>query len=187
MILLIDNYDSFVYNLARYAQELGHDVVVVRNDEITIDDIKKQSPSHIIISPGPCSPNEAGISNDVIMHFSPTIPILGICLGHQCIGHVFGATVRRSQYPMHGKTDQVIHNAEGIFHHVPSPFTVTRYHSLIIDNLPPSLMATAHSQKTKEIMAIRHISYPTIGLQFHPEAILTEYGYDLLRNFLSLS
>ncbi|MCX7338419.1 MAG: aminodeoxychorismate/anthranilate synthase component II [Alphaproteobacteria bacterium] len=185
MILLIDNYDSFVYNLARYVVELGWTTAVHRNDQITLDQIADLNPTSIIISPGPCSPNEAGISNDVIRHFGHKIPILGVCLGHQCIGHVFGGIVTKARKPMHGKSSPISHNGAGIFRGLPNPLLVGRYHSLIVstDALPDDLVVTATSQEG-EVMALAHKTHPIIGVQFHPEAVLTQHGHDLLRNFL---
>ena len=183
MILLIDNYDSFVYNLARYVRELGHDAVVRRHDAISLDEIASLSPTHIILSPGPCTPREAGISTDVVRRFAPTIPILGVCLGHQCIGEAFGGQIVRAAKPMHGKVSAIIHDGSGVFAGLPSPMHVTRYHSLIIEEAPDSLRVTARSE-TGEIMAVQHREYPTIGVQFHPESALTEYGYRMLATFL---
>jgi anthranilate synthase/aminodeoxychorismate synthase-like glutamine amidotransferase len=185
MILLIDNYDSFVYNLARYVSELGWPRQVVRNDAISLDEIESLNPSHIIISPGPCTPNEAGISNAAIERFGATIPILGVCLGHQCIGQVYGGHVGRALRPMHGKTTPIEHNGQGVFTGLDSPLTVTRYHSLIVERggFPDQLAITA-SSPDGEIMALRHRQHPVVGVQFHPEAVLTEGGYQLLRNFL---
>ncbi|MEA3349259.1 MAG: aminodeoxychorismate/anthranilate synthase component II [Chloroflexota bacterium] len=185
MILLIDNYDSFVYNLARYVSELGWPRQVVRNDALTLDEIETLAPTHIIISPGPCTPNEAGISNAVIQHFGAIIPTLGVCLGHQCIGQVYGGQVVPAGQPMHGKTSPIEHDGQGIFNGIPSPLTVTRYHSLVVSpkNLPSPLAITARSPDG-EIMALRHRQHPVVGVQFHPEAVLTESGYQLLQNFL---
>ncbi len=185
MILLIDNYDSFVYNLARYVSELGWPRQVVRNDAISLDEIESLNPSHIIISPGPCTPNEAGISNAAIERFGATIPILGVCLGHQCIGQVYGGRVGRALRPMHGKTTPIEHNGQGVFTGLDSPLTVTRYHSLIVERagFPDQLTITA-SSPDGEIMALRHRQHPVVGVQFHPEAVLTGGGYHLLRNFL---
>ncbi len=186
MILLIDNYDSFVYNLARYGQELGHEVAVYRNDCLTLKQIEKLKPDQIVISPGPCTPDEAGVSNQIAQYFGGKIPILGVCLGHQCIGKSFGGDVIRAQSPMHGKTSMIIHKATGIFRDLPDPLKVTRYHSLVVsnDNLPACLEVTATSIDD-EIMAFSHKELPIVGVQFHPEAILTHYGYDILRNFLN--
>jgi para-aminobenzoate synthetase component II len=185
MILLIDNYDSFVWNLARYVGELGHPRIVVRNDGITLDEIAGLAPSHIIVSPGPCTPNEAGISNAAITTFGPKIPVLGVCLGHQCIGDVFGGRVARALRPMHGKTSLVRHDGTGVFAGLPDPLRVTRYHSLIVKDqgLPEALRVTARSEEG-EIMGLAHREHPITGVQFHPEAVLTERGHDLLRNFL---
>jgi anthranilate synthase/aminodeoxychorismate synthase-like glutamine amidotransferase len=183
MIVLIDNYDSFVYNIARYCRELDHQVRVVRNDQISIPEIKKLAPKHIIISPGPCTPNEAGISNAIIKQLGPQIPILGICLGHQCIGQVFGGQVVKARRPMHGKTSLISHTSKSIFSGLPNPLRVTRYHSLVVQNLPETLEILATFDD--EIMAIAHRSHPIIGVQFHPEAVLTQAGHRLLYNFLS--
>ena len=187
MILLIDNYDSFVWNLARYVSELGHTRIVVRNDATSLDDIAALAPTHIIVSPGPCSPAEAGISNAVITAFGETVPVLGVCLGHQCIGAALGGRVARAQRPMHGKTSLVRHGGTGVFAGLPDPLRVTRYHSLIVEDeaLPDCLEVTARSEEG-EVMALAHRTQPTVGVQFHPEAVLTEHGHDLLRNFLQL-
>ena len=186
MILVIDNYDSFVFNLSRYVVELGYETAVFRNDKITIADIKQMAPSHIIISPGPCSPNEAGISLELITTFMKTIPILGVCLGHQAIAQACGGKVVRAQYPKHGKSDKISHNGKGIFRNLPNPLTVARYHSLIVENdsLPEVLKVTATTDKN-EIMAIEHQIYPLVGVQFHPESVLTEHGHTILRHFIS--
>ncbi|MBM7624348.1 aminodeoxychorismate/anthranilate synthase component II [Sporohalobacter salinus] len=185
MILMIDNYDSFTYNLVQYCGQLGVDIKVQRNDKITIEEIKELNPEKIIISPGPCTPLEAGISNDVVRNFKGEIPILGICLGHQCIGHVFGANIIRAENLMHGKTSEIHHNEEGIFTDVEVPFIATRYHSLIIERttIPDCFEITAWTEDD-EIMGIRHKEYDIVGLQFHPESILTKAGHDLLANFL---
>jgi anthranilate synthase/aminodeoxychorismate synthase-like glutamine amidotransferase len=185
MILLIDNYDSFVYNLARYVRELGETPLVKRHDAITIDEIFKLAPSHIIISPGPCAPKEAGISNDVVRQVGPTIPILGVCLGHQCIGEAYGGQILRAGAPMHGKTSRIHHYGTGLFEGLPNPFTATRYHSLVIapSSLPEELRVTATSEDG-EIMGVQHVEYPVHGVQFHPESVLTEHGYRLLDHFL---
>jgi anthranilate synthase/aminodeoxychorismate synthase-like glutamine amidotransferase len=186
MILLIDNYDSFVYNLARYVRELGHEAIVRRHDALALDDIAYLAPSHIILSPGPCTPAEAGISTSVVRRFGPSIPILGVCLGHQCIGAAYGARIVRAGRPMHGKVSRVTHDGLGIFTGLPSPFHATRYHSLVIapDSVPDALRVTARSEDG-EIMAVAHRDHPTIGVQFHPESALTEYGYFLLGSFLN--
>jgi anthranilate synthase/aminodeoxychorismate synthase-like glutamine amidotransferase len=188
VILVVDNYDSFVYNLARYVGELGHPRLVVRNDQITLDDVLAIAPSHIILSPGPCTPAEAGISNRLIRHFGRTTPILGVCLGHECIGAAYGGTVERSRRPMHGKTCLIEHEGAGVFAGLPDPLRVTRYHSLIVaeKDLPAELRITARSEEG-EIMALQHARDPVVGVQFHPEAVLTEHGHALLRNFLALS
>lgn len=185
MILLIDNYDSFVFNLARYVHELGEIPLVRRHDEITVDEIFSLAPSHIVISPGPCSPTEAGISTEVVRQIGASIPILGVCLGHQCIGAAYGAEILRAGAPMHGKTSRIHHTGAGLFQGVPNPFTATRYHSLVIgrESLPPVLRVTATSED-EEIMAVQHVEYPVYGVQFHPESVLTEYGYRLIDHFL---
>ncbi len=185
MILVIDNYDSFVHNLARYMRVLGWKCRVVRNDAIGLDEIAALRPSHIVISPGPCTPNEAGISSAVVERFAPELPILGVCLGHQCIGQVFGGRVVRAGRPVHGKTSAVEHDGSGVFAGLPNPLRATRYHSLVVagDSLPETLVVTARSEDG-EIMALRHRDFPATGVQFHPEAILTQSGFDLLRNFL---
>jgi anthranilate synthase/aminodeoxychorismate synthase-like glutamine amidotransferase len=185
MILLIDNYDSFVYNLARYISELGFEKKVVRNNAITRTEIDRLKPSHIIISPGPCTPNEAGVSLDVIQQFGEKIPILGVCLGHQAIGQAYGGKVVRALRPVHGQSSFITHDRQGIFQGLNNPLQVARYHSLIVshDDLPPELIATAYCEQG-EIMALRHRHYPVYGVQFHPESILTEQGHALLKNFL---
>jgi anthranilate synthase/aminodeoxychorismate synthase-like glutamine amidotransferase len=185
VILLLDNYDSFVYNLARYVRELGETPLVIRNDAISLDQIRALAPSHIIVSPGPCSPAEAGISVSAIREFGPTIPILGVCLGHQAIGTAYGAEVVRARKPMHGKTSRVHHDGSELFTGVPSPFIATRYHSLVIapDSLPSTLRVTATSEDG-EIMAVAHRTDPVVGVQFHPESALTEHGYWLIDRFL---
>jgi anthranilate synthase component 2 len=185
MILLIDNYDSFVYNLARYVRELGEEPVVRRHDAISVDDILAMGPSHIIISPGPCSPAEAGISTEVVRRAGPSIPILGVCLGHQCIGAAYGGEIVRAGRPMHGKISRIHHGGAGIFSGVPSPFYATRYHSLVIApaSVPPDLEVLATSEDG-EVMAVRHVRDPVYGVQFHPESVLTEHGYRLVDHFL---
>lgn len=188
MILLIDNYDSFVYNLARYVKELGHDCLVVRNDAIAIDDIKNRiRPSHIIISPGPCSPDEAGISVEVVKCLGATIPILGVCLGHQAIGQAFGAPIVKAKKPMHGKSAAIWHNGKSLYQGLESPLSVARYHSLIVSpsNFPADLEITARSAEG-EIMSLQHKVLPIYGIQFHPESILTKQGKNILRRFLKL-
>ena len=186
MILLIDNYDSFVHNLARYVRELGLEAVVCRNDAVTLADIESLDPSHIILSPGPCSPIEAGVSVDLVRRFGPTIPILGVCLGHQCIGAAFGARIVRAGRPVHGRTSPVSHDGSGIFAGLPTPLRAARYHSLAIDHtsLPHDLRVTARAADDGEIMAVEHRRYPIVGLQFHPESAASEYGYALLDRFL---
>ncbi len=185
MILLIDNYDSFVYNLARYVAELGEEPVVRRNDALTLDDVARLEPSHIIVSPGPCSPAEAGISVDVVRRFGPTIPILGVCLGHQAIGAAYGGQIVRATRPMHGKTSRIAHDGTGVFADLPSPLVATRYHSLVIapESMPPGLLVNAVSDDG-EIMGVRHSVDPVHGVQFHPESVLTRYGYCMLARFL---
>ena len=191
MLLMIDNYDSFTYNVVQYLGELKADVNVMRNDEITIDDIEALAPEKIVISPGPCTPNEAGISMAVIDRFAGTIPILGICLGHQSIGQVYGANIVRARQVMHGKTSPIYHKDKGVFHQLHNPFEATRYHSLVIEknSLPDCLEVTAWTQTADgdidEIMGVRHKTLAVEGVQFHPESILTEHGHDLLRNFLN--
>ncbi len=187
MLLIIDNYDSFTYNLVQYFGELGAEPLVKRNDEIALDEIVDLQPDGIVISPGPCTPREAGISNDVIRKLGPTLPVLGVCLGHQCIGHVFGGEVVRAGRLMHGKTSPILHDNTGVFGDLPSPFEATRYHSLIIDppSMPASLVVNARTAED-EIMGVRHREYPIHGVQFHPESILTRHGKDLLKNFLRL-
>jgi len=184
MILIIDNYDSFVYNLAQYLGELGWQPVVYRNDQITLAQIEELAPTHIVISPGPCTPLEAGISNEVVRHFGGKIPILGVCLGHQCIGYAYGGRIGRAS-PVHGKTSFIHHDGETIYQGLTNPFPATRYHSLIIEpeSFPSCLKITA---KTPEdiIMGVRHRDYVVEGVQFHPESILTELGHDILTNFL---
>lgn len=185
MILLIDNYDSFVYNLARYVRELGEQALVRRHDVLSLDQIRHLSPSHIIISPGPCSPKEAGISTEVVRQLGGEIPILGVCLGHQCIGAAYGGVIARAGMPMHGKISRIHHEGSGIFSGLPNPFIATRYHSLVIapDSMPSSLRVTARSDDG-EIMAVQHATHPVYGVQFHPESVLTEHGYRLLDHFL---
>ena len=185
MLLMIDNYDSFTYNLVQYFGELGQTVVVYRNDEITLDEIAARTPQYLVVSPGPCSPSEAGISVAAIQRFAGQIPILGVCLGHQAIGQAFGGNIVHARQLMHGKTSPITHADQGIFHGLPSPFTATRYHSLVIegDSCPDCLEITAHTDDG-EIMGIRHKTLAIEGVQFHPEALLTEHGHALLDNFL---
>ena len=188
MILMIDNYDSFTYNLVQYLGEMGQELRVFRNDEITLAQIRKMKPSRIVISPGPGNPKQAGISKDVIKHLGPKMPVLGVCLGHQCIGEVFGGKVVQAKRLMHGKTSQIFHNGRDIFKGIDNPFVATRYHSLLVEpkGLPKELEITAQT-KEKEIMGLRHKKFPIYGVQFHPESILTQPGKDILRNFLSLT
>ena len=192
MLLMIDNYDSFTYNLVQYLGELGADVRVFRNDKITLEEIEVLAPEHIVISPGPCTPNEAGVSVDTIKHFAGRVPILGVCLGHQSIGQAFGGRIGHAREIMHGKTSMIHHNNGGVFHGLPQPFEATRYHSLVIepDSLPDSLEVTAWTADAQgeqdEIMGVRHRELPVEGVQFHPESILTGCGHDLLRNFLEI-
>ena len=187
MLLMIDNYDSFTYNLVQYFGELGEDVKVVRNDEISLDEVAAMKPDHIVVSPGPCTPNEAGISVPLIERFAGRIPLLGVCLGHQSIGQAFGGRIVHARELMHGKTSAISHNGQGVFRSLPNPFLATRYHSLVIEreSLPDCLEITAWTEDG-EIMGVRHRSLPVEGVQFHPESILTEHGHALLRNFLGL-
>ncbi|MCC3377251.1 aminodeoxychorismate/anthranilate synthase component II [Cohnella sp. REN36] len=186
MILVIDNYDSFTYNLVQYLGELGEEIVVRRNDEIDLDGVAALKPDHILISPGPCTPNEAGISLELIARFKGEIPILGVCLGHQSIGQAFGGDVVRADKLMHGKTSEITHDGRTIFEGIPSPFTATRYHSLIVkrETLPDELEISAESDDG-EIMGLRHKTYAIEGVQFHPESIMTDHGRTMLRRFLS--
>ena len=190
MLLMIDNYDSFTYNVVQYLGELGADVHVVRNDEIAVADIEALAPEKIVISPGPCTPNEAGVSMEVIRSYAGRLPILGICLGHQSIGQVFGGKVVRARAVMHGKTSPIFHRGEGVFRGLSEPFEATRYHSLVVEreSLPDCLEITAWTQtesgQVDEIMGLRHRDLAIEGVQFHPESILTAHGHDLLRNFL---
>ncbi len=192
MLLMIDNYDSFTYNVVQYLAELGADVRVVRNDEISVADIEKLNPERLVISPGPCTPNEAGISLEAIRHFAGKLPILGVCLGHQAIGQVYGGDVIRAGRVMHGKVSPVYHADQGLFHSLNNPLQATRYHSLVIDKntLPDCLEVTAWTRNedgsVEEIMGVRHKTLPIEGVQFHPESIMTEQGHELLRNFLRL-
>jgi anthranilate synthase/aminodeoxychorismate synthase-like glutamine amidotransferase len=185
VILLVDNYDSFVWNLARYVAELGAEPVVRRNDAITLDEIAALAPSHVIVSPGPCSPAEAGISIDVIRRFGPATPLLGVCLGHQAIGAAYGGQIVRARRPMHGKTSRVTHDGTGVFAGLPSPLVATRYHSLVIapDSMPAGLLVNATSEDG-EIMGVRHAAHPVHGVQFHPESVLTQHGYRMVERFL---
>ena len=186
-ILMVDNYDSFTYNLVQYLGELGQELIVHRNDKITLEQVKRMKPDRIVISPGPGSPKEAGISTEIIRELGPKIPLLGVCLGHQCIGAVYGGVVERNYRLMHGKTSPIHHDGKGVFKGLPNPFEATRYHSLVVrrDRFPKELEITAET-KEKEIMGLRHRRYPIAGVQFHPESILTRPGMQLLRNFLKL-
>jgi len=188
MLLVIDNYDSFTYNLVQYFGELGASLLVKRNDEISLDEIERLNPERICISPGPCTPREAGISNDVLRRFAPSRPIFGVCLGHQCMGDVFGGEVIRAPRLMHGKTSMIHHDGKGVFKGLSNPFEATRYHSLIVreESLPACLEITARTPE-QEIMGLRHREFPTHGVQFHPESIATEGGHKLLGNFLELA
>ena len=188
MIVVVDNYDSFTYNLVQYLGELGETVRVYRNDQTTVEEIGAQAPEAIVISPGPCAPADAGISVDVLRRLGPTVPTLGVCLGHQCIGEAFGGQVIRAPEIMHGKTSLVYHDGEGLFTGLPNPLEAGRYHSLIVErsSLPDALVSTAQTSKGL-IMGLRHVSYPVVGVQFHPESIMTTSGKDLLRNFLRMA
>jgi anthranilate synthase component 2 len=190
MLLMIDNYDSFTYNLVQYLGELGSDVHVFRNDQISVQEIERVKPDHIVISPGPCTPNEAGVSVAAILHFAGKIPLLGVCLGHQSIGQAFGGQVVHARQVMHGKTSEIYHGGQGVFSGLPRPFEATRYHSLVLEkgSLPPCLEITAWTQtddgQVDEIMGVRHREFAVEGVQFHPESILTQHGHQLLKNFL---
>ena len=188
MILLIDNYDSFVYNIARYVGKLGRARRVVRNDSIMVDEIRDLNPDAIILSPGPCTPREAGVCLSLIREFHREIPILGVCLGHQCIGEVFGGRTVRAEKPMHGKTSLIIHNGAGLFMGIPDPVEAARYHSLIVD-LPANseLQVGARVEGERTIMALHHPAWPVYGVQFHPESVMTSYGVDMMRNFLTVA
>ncbi len=188
MILMVDNYDSFTYNLVQYLCELGAEVLVRRNDAITVDEIERLAPEQIVISPGPGTPDEAGVSCDVIRVFGGRIPILGVCLGHQCIGQVYGGRIVRAARLMHGKTSWIRHDGQGIFRGLPNPFEATRYHSLVIEraSMPPVLHICAETEDG-EVMAVRHRDAPVVGVQFHPESVLTQHGHQLLKNFLELA
>jgi len=187
MILMIDNYDSFTYNLVQYLGEMGEDLRVFRNNKITIEEIEELKPDRILISPGPCTPNEAGISVDTIKHFGGKVPIFGVCLGHQSIGHAFGGNIIRAGRLMHGKTSMIQHDGKGIFEGIPNPFRAIRYHSLLIErsSIPSCLEITAETDQG-EIMGVRHKEMAIEGVQFHPESVLTEHGKDLLRNFVKM-
>ncbi|MCF6225232.1 MAG: aminodeoxychorismate/anthranilate synthase component II [Xanthomonadales bacterium] len=193
MILMIDNYDSFTFNLVQYLGELGAEVKVCRNDELEVSQVGELKPSHIVISPGPCTPDEAGISLQLVREYAGKIPIFGVCLGHQAIAQAFGATIIRADRIMHGKTSKIHHDGQGVFADIPDPFTATRYHSLVIqpDTLADELEVTSWTLNPdgshEEIMGVRHKQYPLEGVQFHPESILTEHGHDLLKNFLEFN
>jgi len=185
---MIDNCDSFTYSLVQYFAELGADVVVKRNDEITVDQIAAMNPRHIVVSPGPCTPNEAGVSVAAIKHFAGKIPVLGVCLGHQAIAAAFGAQIVRAPEPMHGRVSPMLHDGQGVFAGLPSPFSACRYHSLVVDEATlPSCLAVSARTADRVVMAVRHRDRPLVGLQFHPESILTSHGYALLAAFLRLS
>jgi anthranilate synthase/aminodeoxychorismate synthase-like glutamine amidotransferase len=187
MILMIDNYDSFTYNLVQYLGQLGQDVVVYRNDGITIDEIRRLTPDAIFLSPGPCTPKEAGITVDVIREFHKSVPIMGVCLGHQAIGYTFGGNVIRAGRLMHGKTSQILHDGNSIFKGLPNPFTAGRYHSLLVEKVSlPSCLEISAETEEGEIMGIRHKEYPVEGIQFHPESILTPHGKRIIKNFLDI-
>jgi len=187
MLLLIDNYDSFTYNLFQYLSELGEEVVVLRNDKTTLDEIERMKPERLVISPGPSTPMNAGISNDVIKHFGPALPVLGVCLGHQCIGYSYGGTIGQAKAIMHGKSSLIYHNNQGVLAGLPNPFPAIRYHSLVVkrDGLPDCFEVTAWTDDG-EIMGLRHKQHPVEGVQFHPESFMTQVGKDLLRNFIKL-
>ena len=186
MLLLIDNYDSFTYNLFQYLSELGEEVVVVRNDKVTLEEVDRMKPQRIVISPGPSTPQRAGISNEVIKYFGSTLPILGVCLGHQCIGYSYGATIGQAKEIMHGKSSLIYHNSQGVLAGLPNPLSAIRYHSLVVqrEELPDCLKVTAWTDDGT-IMGLRHRQYPVEGVQFHPESFMTEVGKDVLRNFLT--
>lgn len=183
MILIIDNYDSFVHNIARYFVELGARVHVVRNDEVTAQDLKARA---VVISPGPCTPNEAGVSLDVIQDYSGKLPILGVCLGHQAIGQMFGGKVVRAKQPMHGDYSAITHDNSGVFEGLPQSFNVGRYHSLVVEDVDDTPLRITARSEDGTIMGLQHVAHPTFGVQFHPESILTEHGYDMFRNFLKV-
>ena len=184
-VFMIDNYDSFTYNLVQYLGELGAEIIVKRNDHTTLDEIAQEQPSHLVVSPGPCTPNEAGISMDAIRRFgAERLPVLGVCLGHQAIGQVYGGVVRRAGAPVHGKTDEIGHDGRGVFTSLPDPFTATRYHSLVVDEALPDCLELSAWNAEGIVMGVRHRDLPVHGVQFHPESVLTGAGLDLLRNFL---
>lgn len=187
MIAVIDNYDSFTYNLVQYFGELGAELTVFRNDEVTVAELEALRPDHIVISPGPGDPQDGGVSNDVIRSLGPTTPVLGVCLGHQCIGEVYGGVVTRAPRLMHGKTSSVYHNGQGVFNGIPSPFKATRYHSLIVEEPLPEVLEVTAFTRDGEVMGLQHREYPVMGVQFHPESILTEHGKRILQNFLKIA
>ncbi len=187
MILIIDNYDSFTHNLARYVEMTGERTKILRNDAISVSEVKTLNPSAIILSPGPCTPSEAGISLELIKALAPTTPILGVCLGHQCIGEAFGGTTIRAKNPIHGQASTINHDATGIFQNLPTPLQVGRYHSLITHNPSPAELEITATTENGTIMAMRHKHYPTYGVQFHPESILTEHGHHFIENFIKLA
>jgi len=184
-LLIIDNYDSFTYNLAQAFGKLGAEVCVYRNDQITLDEVRQLAPERLVISPGPGTPDDGGISLDALRELSPTLPTLGVCLGHQCLGQAFGGHVVRAPHLMHGKTSQIVHQGAALFEGVPSPFTATRYHSLIVQDPPPDSLEVIARAESGEIMGLRHKSLPIVGVQFHPESILTDYGPHIMANFLA--
>ena len=187
-VFMIDNYDSFTYNLVQYLGELGAEITVKRNDRVTLDEIAAAQPTHLVVSPGPCTPDEAGISMDAIARFgAERLPVLGVCLGHQAIGQVYGGVVRRAGAPVHGKTDEIGHDGRGVFAGLPDPFTATRYHSLVVDETLPDVLELCAWNAEGVVMGVRHRELPVHGVQFHPESVLTVVGLDLLRNFLSIS
>jgi anthranilate synthase/aminodeoxychorismate synthase-like glutamine amidotransferase len=188
MILVIDNYDSFTYNIVQEMGELGAEITVVRNDQVSLDDIRAMRPSHIVVSPGPGFPKDAGISSDVIRQLGPHIPVLGVCLGHQCLGEVYGGVVSHAKRQMHGKISMIHHDSDPLFAGLPNPFQATRYHSLVVqpEALPKDLVVTAWTEE-EEIMGLRHRYFPVVGVQFHPESILTTHGIQILKNFLQMT
>ena len=184
MIAVIDNYDSFTYNLVQYLGELGAELRVYRNDQVTLDELAALAPTHLVISPGPGDPSDGGISNAAILRFTGQIPVLGVCLGHQCLGAVYGGTVGRAPRLMHGKTSRIFHHGTGLFEGIPSPFEATRYHSLIVAEPVPACLEVTAFTAEGEVMALQHRQHPTFGVQFHPESILTQHGKQILQNFL---
>jgi anthranilate synthase/aminodeoxychorismate synthase-like glutamine amidotransferase len=186
-VFMIDNYDSFTYNLVQYLGELGAGITVKRNDSVTLDEIEAAEPTHVVVSPGPCTPNEAGMSMEVIRHFGARrLPVLGVCLGHQAIGQAYGGVVRRAGEPVHGKTDEILHDGRGVFADLPNPFTATRYHSLVVDEALPDELELCAWNEEGVVMGVRHRELPVHGVQVHPESVLTVVGLDLLANFLRL-